>query len=190
MSAATSWAAVEWCMRRFIKTVNDSHCCCYSLLDLTRSHRRVKQTHTVPHHTPSPTPSSCPSCWQGLLNARFCPLSPLGPNLSLLLHSPPSSSLLLFYLCFSLPVSYALSYNYARSLPDAVDLCLSSPAWPPLSPLLPFLPCSLTCLIMCPNVFRPKAAESSLRLFLLSHSRPAREQQEEKKKTRQNHFKC
>lgn len=151
MSAATSWASVEWCMRRFIKTVNDSHCCCccYSLLDLTRSHRRVKQTHTqYPPYplTPLPNPLQCALIVAGLTECALLSIVAVGAKPFFAFALPPLPSLPLFtspssIFAFSLPVSYALSYNYARSLPDAVDLCLSSPAWPPLFPLpTPALP--------------------------------------------------
>lgn len=172
-------------MRRFIKTVNDSHCCCccYSLLDLTRSHRRVKQTHTqYPPYplTPLPNPLQCALIVAGLTECALLSIVAVGAKPFFAFALPPLPSLPLFtspssIFAFSLPVSYALSYNYARSLPDAVDLCLSSPA-DPLSSHSPLLLFPRTCLIMCPNVFRPKATESSICLFLLSlssRSRPA-----------------
>lgn len=109
-------------MRRFIKTVNDSHCCCcccccrYSLLALTRSQRRVKET------APLPCPQYPTLLLVTVLNARVCPFG--GTNLSLRLSlSPSPSPLSTPFQLFSASVVCVVFYNYARSLPDAVDLC-------------------------------------------------------------------
>lgn len=84
-----NFLSAEWCMRRFIKTVNDSHCsycCCFSLLLLivTRSHRRVKQIHTHTQaqshtHTAPQLASPLP-----VLNASACPFHSGGQTFSFL----------------------------------------------------------------------------------------------------------
>lgn len=156
-------------MRRFIKTVNDSHCCCcccrYSLLALTRSQRRVKQTLLCPPLPPYPC-----LLLVTVLNARVCPFG--GTNLSLRLPLSFRPSPLPFN--FSLPVSHALSFIIMQ------DHCQT-----PLT-FATHVPPSIRPVVACPPYYVPKRFPAQRRRFCrcLVRPRPALPSENNNKKKR------